>query len=178
MSTETRLRRGGQERRVTLVPDGDTFAASVDGSAHRVLCLAAGPRAAAAGATTVEELALEIDGRPCRVLVARRRDRVTVALDGRVYAFETGEDADAARPGAAGSATVTAPMPGKIVAVLVAVGEVVEHGQSLVVLEAMKMESTLAAEVAGTVTAVHATLGAMVDAGAVLVTIAPVDATA
>ena len=49
----------------------------------------------------------------------------------------------------------------------------VEVGQALVVLEAMKMESTLAAEVAGRVTSVRATAGASVAAGDLLVEIAP-----
>ena len=158
---------------MTLTPGGETIAATLDGAAHRLTCLAAGAPALAAGGTTVEELAVEIDGRPVRALVARRRDRVLVALDGVTYAFETGDDTRAGGPGAGGSGTVTTPMPGKVVAVLVATGDVVQAGQPLVVLEAMKMETTLAAEVAGSVTAVHAVVGAMVDAGATVVVIAP-----
>ena len=64
-----------------------------------------------------------------------------------------------------------APMPGKVVKVLVATGDVVTVGQALVVLEAMKMETTLVAEVAGTVAMVAATPGGMIDAGAVVVEI-------
>jgi biotin carboxyl carrier protein len=64
-------------------------------------------------------------------------------------------------------------MPGKVIAVLVAAGDTVEAGQPVVVLEAMKMESTLAAEVAGTVAAVSATPGATVGAGELLVEITP-----
>src|SRR5207249_2213963 len=79
---------------------------------------------------------------------------VLVAVAGRVWTFEIGEEARGAH-GAAGSGAVTAPMPGKVVSVLIAEGDVVEVGQPLVVLEAMKMESTLAAEVAGRVTAVR-----------------------
>ena len=173
MSTETRLRRAGRERRVTLAPEGDGFAATVDGAAHRLVCVPTGPAALASGGATVEELALEIDGRPMRALVARHADRVLVAMDGVTYTFETGEDTRAGGVGAAGSGTVIAPMPGKVVAVLVAPGDVVEAGQALVVLEAMKMETTLAAEVAGTVAAVEATVGGMVEAGAVLTIITP-----
>jgi acetyl-CoA/propionyl-CoA carboxylase biotin carboxyl carrier protein len=51
----------------------------------------------------------------------------------------------------------------------VAVGDVVEPGQSLVVLEAMKMENDLTASQSGTVTAVHVEPGRTVDAGTVLV---------
>jgi 3-methylcrotonyl-CoA carboxylase alpha subunit len=141
---EVRLFHGGRAIVVRLAADGDGLAASVDGADHRLVAEGAGPRAAAAGGTAVEELAIEIDGRPRRALVARTRDRVVVALGGRVFAFETGEAARGAA-GGAGSGRVTAPMPGKIVAVLVAVGDVVEPGQALVVLEAMKLYTTMGA---------------------------------
>ena len=80
------------------------------------------------------------------------------------------------RRGAAGSGLrrlTVAPMPGKVLQVLVAVGDAVEPGQPLVVLEAMKMETTLRAEIAGTVAAVGASPGDMVEAGAALVEITP-----
>ena len=169
---ETRLRLGTRTLAVALVPEAEGWAATVDGAAHRVTRFGAGPRTTAAGGATVEELALEVDGRPHRALVARTRDRVLVAVAGRVWAFESGEEARGAH-GAAGSGAVTAPMPGKVVSVLVAEGQVVEVGQALVVLEAMKMESTLAAEVAGRVTSVRAVAGATVAAGDVLVEITP-----
>jgi len=70
---------------------------------------------------------------------------------------------------AAGS--LTAPMPGSVVRVLVEVGAEVAAGQPLVVLEAMKMEHTVAAPAAGTVSAVGVTAGQQVDAGAVLVVV-------
>jgi 3-methylcrotonyl-CoA carboxylase alpha subunit len=168
---EVRLRTGGRTLQVGLTAERDEHAATVDGVSHRVACLAAGPVTVVAGAT-VEALALEIDGRPCRALVARARDRVLVALDGRVYSFETGDEARGPHAGAA-SGAVTAPMPGKVVSVLVAVDEHVEIGQPLVVLEAMKMESTLAAEVTGRVRAVPAVAGTVVAAGDLLVEIAP-----
>jgi acetyl/propionyl-CoA carboxylase alpha subunit len=70
---------------------------------------------------------------------------------------------------AAGS--LTAPMPGAVVRVLVELGTEVVAGQPLVVLEAMKMEHTVAAPAAGTVTAVSVTAGQQVDAGTVLVVV-------
>jgi biotin carboxyl carrier protein len=89
-----------------------------------------------------------------------------------VHAFDLGE---APRRGAAGGGLglTVAPMPGKVLQVLVAIGDAVAPGQPLVVLEAMKMETTLRAEIAGTVAAVGASPGDMVEAGAALVEITP-----
>jgi biotin carboxyl carrier protein len=66
-----------------------------------------------------------------------------------------------------------APMPGKVLDVRVQVGGSVRVGDPVVVVEAMKMEHTLRAEVEGVVTAVHVTPGAMVDAAQILLEIAP-----
>jgi 3-methylcrotonyl-CoA carboxylase alpha subunit len=62
-------------------------------------------------------------------------------------------------------------MPGKVIAVLVADGDAVEAGQPLVLVEAMKMETTLSAEIAGRVQKVSAAPGQLVEAGQVLVEI-------
>ena len=164
------LRSGDRTLEVALTAEGGGFVATLDGATVRVTSARPGLRAAAGGAT-VDELRLEIDGRPCRALVARLRDRVLVGLDGLVYVFETGDAARSAGHGGGGSGIVTAPMPGKVIAVLVAVGNVVEAGQPLVLVEAMKMETTLAAEIAGQVHAVSAAPGQLVEAGQVLIEI-------
>jgi acetyl/propionyl-CoA carboxylase alpha subunit len=70
---------------------------------------------------------------------------------------------------AGGSSTVAAPMPGTVVRVLVAAGDVVERRQPLVVLEAMKMETPLVSPYAATVSAVHGAEGDRVAGGAALV---------
>jgi acetyl-CoA/propionyl-CoA carboxylase biotin carboxyl carrier protein len=73
--------------------------------------------------------------------------------------------------GGAGSATVSAPMQGTIVKTLVAVGDEVQVGQAVVVLEAMKMENHVNAERAGTVAEVRVGPGDTVGMGDVLVVI-------
>ena len=73
--------------------------------------------------------------------------------------------------GGAGPQRVTAPMPGKIVRVLVAAGDSVAARQPLVVVEAMKMENELRAGRAGTIADLHAREGASVEAGALLLVI-------
>jgi biotin carboxyl carrier protein len=62
-------------------------------------------------------------------------------------------------------------MPGKVVRVLVTVGDAVEPGQGIVVVEAMKMQNELKAPRAGKVTGIAAKVGATVTAGEVLATI-------
>ena len=73
--------------------------------------------------------------------------------------------------GAAGSGDVTVPMQGTIVKVLVEVGQEVEVGQAVVVLEAMKMENQIAAEKAGTVKEIKVAPGDTVGGGDVVAVI-------
>jgi biotin carboxyl carrier protein len=78
------------------------------------------------------------------------------------------------RPGIAGAAglqRVTAPMPGRVVRVLVKVGDLVEVRQPLVVIEAMKMENELSSPKAGRVKEVPASEGQSVEAGRLLVVV-------
>jgi biotin carboxyl carrier protein len=69
----------------------------------------------------------------------------------------------ASAPRVAGDATVRAPMPGLVTQVLVAVGDEVRRGQTVIVLEAMKMENDLAAPRAGVVKVVAAARGQAVN---------------
>jgi len=69
----------------------------------------------------------------------------------------------------AGPSRLTAPIPGKVVAVKVETGDAVEPGQALVVLEAMKMENELAADQLGKVAAIHVAAGDTVEGGELLV---------
>ena len=71
----------------------------------------------------------------------------------------------------AGATTVTAPMPGNIVSVKVKVGDTVNQGDVLCVLEAMKMENEIMAPSAGKVVAVSTSQGASVNTGDALVSI-------
>ena len=113
-----------------------------------------------------------------RVVAEKRqgRGRYTLWVDG--YRFETEaldertrsiRDLSAASAGPAGPAPIIAPMPGLIVRVNVSVGDRVEAGQGIVVMEAMKMENELRATAAGTVKSVEVTTGTAVEKGALLV---------
>jgi acetyl-CoA/propionyl-CoA carboxylase, biotin carboxylase, biotin carboxyl carrier protein len=73
-----------------------------------------------------------------------------------------------AAPAAIGTGSVTVPMQGTIVRVLVAVGDTVELGQTICVLEAMKMENAIGADKAGTIKEIRVTEGASVGGGDVV----------
>ena len=83
-----------------------------------------------------------VDGRHVPISIENPRRRALAAVAGSSGARS------------AGPATVAAPMPGRVVAVPVSPGDAVERGQTVLVLEAMKMESAIAAPHAGTVSEV------------------------
>jgi biotin carboxyl carrier protein len=98
-----------------------------------------------------------------------------VDLDGERSVVEVQDPRSASRRGASGlrdgRQNVSAPMPGRIVRVLVNEGAEVEAGAGLVVVEAMKMQNEMKAPKSGRVVAVKASEGDTVAAGEVLVTI-------
>jgi acetyl/propionyl-CoA carboxylase alpha subunit len=121
-------------------------------------------------------LRAEIDGVRRTVFVRHSEDdgveRVSVDADGWLTTFEVLplDAASGHAPGGGGPAT---PVPGTVTHVAVAVGEVVEPGQALVVLEAMKMEHTIRADTDATVTDLHVAVGQSVDAHTLVATLTP-----
>jgi biotin carboxyl carrier protein len=134
----------------------------------------------------------EIEGTPIRLVtigsevhrvVVRRgaaRGVYTLWVDGFRFEGEAVDErtrvirditAESSRP--SGPAPVVAPMPGLIVRVAVAVGDAVQAGQGLVVMEAMKMENELRSSAGGVVRAVHVSPGRAVERGAVLIELDP-----
>jgi biotin carboxyl carrier protein len=106
-----------------------------------------------------------------------RGDEVGVLVRGEILRFDIADErrlrmrAAGAAFEAEGKQVIVAPMPGKIVKVLVAAGDEVAEGQGLVVVEAMKMENELKAPKAGKVTEVLAKEGTAVENGAKLVVV-------
>ena len=118
------------------------------------------------------ELVLTLDGVRQRAWVAADGPRRWVALEGEADTpvALTVPQGSAKRRGAAGSdGALEAQMPGVVRRVLVAEGDVVERGQALVLLEAMKMEIRVSAPHAGTVGQVGVTEGQAVERGQALV---------
>lgn len=130
----------------------------------------------------------DIEGTPLKVVTigdqvhrvvthrADGRGQYTLWIDGHRYEVEALDERtrairDVSSQGArgAGSASLVAPMPGLIVRVNVQVGDPVQAGIPMVVMEAMKMENELRAQSSGVVSAVRVQPGAAVEKGTVLV---------
>lgn len=151
----------GKKRRVELpssVHEG-AVACVVDGKT-----IAANARMLQSGV-----MSLVIEGRQYRCVL----DGDGVLIDGRRFAFEVNDPRSllgrrSAGGGAAGPRAVKAPMPGRVVRVLAAVGDEVAEHQGVVVIEAMKMQNELKSPKAGRVVRVAVTVGDAVGAGDVL----------
>ncbi len=112
-----------------------------------------------------KRLQLELDGERIIVPVIIERDRIALCLQGREWKFELhaarqGEDETAVAQG-----KLVAPMPGSIIALQVAVGDTVQRGDLLMVLEAMKMEHSIVASAEATVSEIFFAVGDQVKEG-------------
>ena len=149
-------------------PALDTYLISIGEDTHEVRWLSDGEEGSARLA--IDNIQLDVN------YCFLGRGEIGVQLGGKAcvltneLAFTKGDE------GAEGSGTVTAPMHGNVLELMVAVGDAVEIGDDLAVMEAMKMEHRLTAAVAGEITAVHAVVGEQVAAGAVVLEIAEIEA--
>ena len=116
-----------------------------------------------------------MDGRSYDAHVEEHPGRLVVAVDGFRFEIAVRDPRrltrGAGRRAGVGVETIVSPMPGKVVRVLVAPGDVVETGQGMVVVEAMKMQNEMKAPRAGRVLSVAAKEGATVTAGEALATL-------
>jgi len=114
-----------------------------------------------------------VEGRSFEARVIRTGAGMRLELDGRRFTAEVRDPRDRGqKPAAAlgsGRQSVAAPMPGKVIRVLVREGDAVEVGQGLVVVEAMKMQNEMKALRDGNVVEVRVRDGETVSAGDVLV---------
>ena len=172
-ATRLQIAAGGREHAVTIEPDGSgRYTIAIDGGDAVVVDAVAvdqgdatrwSLRDPATGLVSAVAVALTgtgdgdavVDGHqiPVSIVDRRRRGRRGLGV-------------------ADGEQRVVAPMPGKVIKVLVRPGDTVAPRQGLVVVEAMKMENELTAQKAGTVTEVAVTEGSSVEAGRLLVVVA------
>lgn len=120
-------------------------------------------------------LSLLIGARNREISLARSGDDYDVLLDNRRFRFRLLSEERARRAAARGSREesgrreLKASMPGKVLHLLVAVGDVVETKQGLLVIEAMKMENEIKSQGAGEVKEIRVKPGQAVEAGEVLI---------
>jgi propionyl-CoA carboxylase alpha chain len=119
-----------------------------------------------------DSIDVEIDGRRQKSRVTRKHDRLIVQsprgdIDFRMVPRFTLPGSDAATGG------VVAPMPGKVIELRVAVGDRVETGQTLILLEAMKMEHPMRATTDGIVSEIRVEAGEQVENETLLLVIEP-----
>ncbi len=137
----------GVARTVLVTPGGRSLVHDADGHGQRVVTL---DGQASPGSASVAGVA-------SKVLLQTAQEATLAA------AMSSGRAVSAA------GSRLKAPMPGRVVRVLVSVGQVVERGTAVVIVEAMKMENEITAPASGTVLHVHASEGAAVDSGQLLV---------
>ena len=160
---------GGQEFELMLDVSGKSMRAEIDGRKYQLDVHQSG-----------DDNYLIFDGGQvfdCRVNPHHgSRETFDVALRGNNYSvslidlrrMQTNQDSDRHHHG---TAEIIAPMPGKVVRVLVETGQEVAAGTGIVVVEAMKMQNEMKAPRAGVVTSIKAEAGDTVEAGSLLAVI-------
>jgi len=158
----------------------------VNGAENRIEILAAGPacrfrlgdepeRSAQVEVAEPCVYSVLMEGRSYDAHIEESATGMVVTIDGHRFEIEVHDPRRWIRKSSAhgveGVQAVAAPMPGKVVRVLVAAGDTVEAGQGLMVVEAMKMQNEMKAPRAGRVLHVAAKEGETVAAGQVLMTL-------
>ena len=115
---------------------------------------------------------ITVNGTTYEVFVEEAGEVATAPVAAPVFTAPAPAPVAAPVAAPAGAETISAPMPGTILDVKVAVGADVKKGDNLVILEAMKMENEIKAPRDGKVASVNVTKGATVNSGDVLVTLA------
>lgn len=165
MKTEYAYQVGGETLSVTVAREGDGYRVFVQDRTYLIHALR----------PEHGRLNLQVDDRRLRAYVAHDGLRRYVSMGSGTWILERPQPAPKRRgqatagPGAGG---LEAAMPGHVLDVLVREGEVVAKGQTLVLLEAMKMELRIAAGVDGVVQKVLCQPGQIVERGQVLVELA------
>jgi len=123
-------------------------------------------------------ISMLLNSRSFEAIVEQRNDKWEVLIHGDLFSVEVQDErsyrlrqARGEKELVSGEVTMKAPMPGIIVAVLVKSGDIVESGQTVVILESMKMENELRSPLNGTVRDVHVAPGDSVEKLQLLVSI-------
>ncbi len=159
---------------VTVLVDGEPLAVTIVPGADGLVARVADVEYRGAIHRDGETWRIELGDRVLVATVVRAGNEVWIAADGEIHRCTlAAEERTAAGTARVATPRVTAPMPGKVLDVVVTPGQRVAAGDPLVVLEAMKMEMVATADTAGVVTRVHVRAGAMVEPGQLLVELEP-----
>ncbi len=171
MPTRYVVHNGSAEFLVTIAEEGEGYRIEIDGEAVHV------DARSTPGSPT---RSLLIDGRSHEAATVATRDGTDVYLSGDVFHVRVSNElwarAESAAHAGGDGEEVVSPMPGSVVKVLVAVGDTVDPGATVAVVEAMKMQNDLAAVRGGTVREIRVRTGDVVDQGTVLVVLGAADA--
>jgi 3-methylcrotonyl-CoA carboxylase alpha subunit len=120
-----------------------------------------------------ESLVAELAGRRVVATVVHSGGDVTVLTHGHAHVLTVFDPAHDAEQEEAPAGALTAPLPGKVVQVMVEVGAAVSRGEPLMIVEAMKMEHTISAPADGKVERINFAVGEQVEEGAELLVFEP-----
>lgn len=156
---------GGEMYTVELEKSGDLFKARVGDREYTIdACRASGSL-----------ISFIMNDRSVLAHMVRGESEWVLGVGGRQYVLEDpdagGEAASDGAGGGGGSGLIQTPMPGKIVEVLVKEGDEVESGQALLIVESMKMQNEICADVNGVVRKIHFQAGDLANFGDPLVEI-------
>jgi 3-methylcrotonyl-CoA carboxylase alpha subunit len=154
-----RLTDGGTDRNVAVRYRAKGWHMTIDGRSLDV----------DAGFESDGSIAASLNGRRAQARVLCVSGDLVVLMQGRSYAFTPHDPLEAGEHAHEGAADLRAPMPGKIVQIMAKAGDKVRRGQPLAIIEAMKMEHTLASPGDLTVKAAPFAKGDQVNEGAVIV---------
>ncbi len=124
-----------------------------------------------------ESVELEVNGTPYVVEIEQKKKKPVSTIQRHVSSSSSSQSVEAAKPTvtrsavAAGSIVVNSPLPGVVLEIKVKVGDAVKKGDTIMVLEAMKMENNIQASSDGTVSKISVEKGASVLEGAELIVI-------
>ncbi|MBW3566231.1 MAG: hypothetical protein KY459_16100 [Acidobacteria bacterium] len=154
---------GGETRTVDLTGSGDELLISDgDGSATWSILW-----------QSENEMGVERDGEQLVFAWRKTAAGVAIMLDGELWEAEVDKGGTRRRRAKYDDHSLSAPMPGSVLRILTTAGAAVKKGEPLLVLEAMKMEHTIAAPYTGVVEKIGCSEGDMVQPGVDLISIAP-----
>ena len=122
-----------------------------------------------------DKIAASLNGVPCQITVVELDDHLVAFRNTERYELRITGKITVANAPATRNGSLAAPLPGRVVRLLVEKGESIKAGQNLIVIEAMKMEHHISSPVDGIVSAVNFKEDDQVDEGAVCVVVEPVE---